>query len=129
VDPGLEFDVTLEALGFYISFSFQLSFSVAVGNECLKNIFFLCTGAFLYGPYSFLMISNSFWMGGRVGGLVLNRTSTVMLLNRTGGVVWALKLPCALVHKTTYALPLALVMDAAGIKSITHGPYKSLVRK
>ncbi len=31
----------------------------------------LCTGAFLYAPYSFLLISNKFWMGGRVGGAVL----------------------------------------------------------
>ncbi len=29
---------------------------------------FLCTGAFLYAPYSLLLISNKFWMGrGRVG--------------------------------------------------------------
>jgi hypothetical protein len=25
---------------------------------------FLCSGAFLYAPYSFLLISNKFWMGG-----------------------------------------------------------------
>jgi hypothetical protein len=62
-------------------------------------------------------------VGGNSAVMLLNRRSTVLLLNRTGGVVWALKPPCALVHKTTYALPLALVMDAAGIKSITgtHG--------
>jgi hypothetical protein len=114
--------------------------------------------------------------------MLLNRTSAVMLLNRNGGVVWALKPPVALVHKTTLCtydlygpvhnafdagsiyylgkwegvgpwnlnffgpqmalayrlnaisqgpkksrfpgpnpLPLALVMDAARIKSITHG--------
>jgi hypothetical protein len=27
----------------------------------------LCTGAFLYAPYSLLLISNKLWMGGRVG--------------------------------------------------------------
>ncbi len=36
------------------------------------------SGAFLYAPYSFLLISNKFWIGGRVGG-----SSAVMLLNRT----------------------------------------------
>jgi hypothetical protein len=46
----------------------------------------LCTGAFLYALYSFLLISIKFWMGGRVGV-----RSAVMLLYRTGGVVWALK--------------------------------------
>ncbi len=35
-------------------------------------LFILCTGAFLYAPYSFLLISNKFWMegGGRFGGAV-----------------------------------------------------------
>ncbi len=28
----------------------------------------LCARAFLYAPYSFLLISNKFWMGRRVGG-------------------------------------------------------------
>ncbi len=28
----------------------------------------LCTGAFLYAPNRFLLISSKFWMGGRVGG-------------------------------------------------------------
>ena len=50
-----------------------------------------------FAPYSFLLISNKFWIGGSVGGssaiMLLNRTSAVMLLNRTGGVVWALKPP------------------------------------
>ncbi len=44
-----------------------------------KNL--LCTGAFLYAPYSFLLISNKFWMvagGGEAGG-----SSAVLLLNRT----------------------------------------------
>ncbi len=57
----------------------------------------LCTGAFLYAPYSFLLIYNKFWIWGRVGGssavMLLNRTSAVKLLNHTGGVVWALKPP------------------------------------
>jgi hypothetical protein len=56
--------------------------------------------------YSFLLISNKFWMEGRVVGssavmllkhasavMLLKRTSAVMLLNRTRGVVWALKQP------------------------------------
>jgi hypothetical protein len=37
----------------------------------------------------FLLISNKFWDGGKVGG----GGSAVMLLNRTEGVVWALKPP------------------------------------
>jgi hypothetical protein len=41
--------------------------------------------------YSFLLISNKFWMGGGdCAVMLLNHTSAVMLLNRTGGVVWAL---------------------------------------
>ncbi len=43
----------------------------------------LCTGAFLYAPYSLLFISDKFWMGeGRGWG---GRSSAVMLLYRTGG--------------------------------------------
>jgi hypothetical protein len=30
----------------------------------------LCTGAFLYALYSFLLLSSKFWTGGRVGGAV-----------------------------------------------------------
>jgi hypothetical protein len=41
--------------------------------------------------YSFLLISNKFWMGGRVVGssavMLLNRASAVMLLNRTSAVM------------------------------------------
>ncbi len=46
--------------------------------------FSLCTGAILYVriPYSVLLISNKFSNGG---------SRAVKLLNRTGGVVWALK--------------------------------------
>ncbi len=35
-----------------------------------KEIYTLCTGAFLYAPYSLLLISNKFWMWERmeVGG-------------------------------------------------------------
>ncbi len=61
----------------------------------------LCTGAFLYEPYSFLLISNKFWnLDGGEGVeeqtpsrevMLLDRTSAVMLLNGAGGVVWALK--------------------------------------
>jgi hypothetical protein len=51
----------------------------------------LCTGAFLYAPYSFLLISKKFWMGGSSAVMLLNHTSDVMLLNQTRGVVWALK--------------------------------------
>jgi hypothetical protein len=41
---------------------------VVFSNHCtLKYI--LCTGAFLYAPYSLLLISNKFWMGkGESGG-------------------------------------------------------------
>jgi hypothetical protein len=35
--------------------------------------FFLCTGAFLYAPYSFLKISNKFWMWGSNAVMLLNR--------------------------------------------------------
>jgi hypothetical protein len=49
-----------------------------------SNETLLCTGLFLYLLYSFLLISNKFCNGG---------SSAVMLLNRTGGVVWALKPP------------------------------------
>ncbi len=37
-----------------------------------KEIYTLCTGAFLYAPYSLPLISNKFWMGERmeVGGAV-----------------------------------------------------------
>jgi hypothetical protein len=68
------------------------------GNGAFTGqIFTICTGEFLYAHYSFLLISNKFWMGGSVGGrstvILLNRTSGVMLLNRTGGVVWVLKPP------------------------------------
>jgi hypothetical protein len=41
-----------------------------IGYYSLHSIRFVCTGAFLYAPYSFLLISNKFWMGGRVGGAV-----------------------------------------------------------
>jgi hypothetical protein len=51
----------------------------------------LYTGAFLYVPYSFLLISNKFCNGGSSAVMLLNRT--VMLLNRNGGVVWALNPP------------------------------------
>jgi hypothetical protein len=69
---------------------------------CLKPLkmffFYVLERCFiLYAPYSFLLISNKFWMGERVGGssaiMLLNLTCAVMLLNRTGGVVWALKPP------------------------------------
>jgi hypothetical protein len=36
----------------------------------LHSFRFLCTGAFLYAPYSFLLISNIFWMGEGCGGAV-----------------------------------------------------------
>ncbi len=58
-------------------------------------LFYVCTGAFLYVTYSFLLISNKFFvMGGGEGNAVmlLSRTSAVKLLNSTEGVVWALKL-------------------------------------
>jgi hypothetical protein len=50
----------------------------------VSHLHLLCTGAFLFVPYSVLLISNKFWNGG---------SRAVMLLNRTGGVVWALKSP------------------------------------
>jgi hypothetical protein len=33
-----------------------------------RNKQYLCTGASLYAPYSLLLISNKFWMGGGEGG-------------------------------------------------------------
>ncbi len=54
---------------------------------------YLCTGAFLHVPYSFLLISIKFCNGESSAVIFLNCTSAVMLLNRTGGVVWALNLP------------------------------------
>ncbi len=63
-------------------------------KQSLKMDFldFLCTSAFLYVPYSFLLLI-SFVMGGSSAVMLLNRTNAVMLLNCTGGVVWALKPP------------------------------------
>jgi hypothetical protein len=52
---------------------------------------FLCTVAFFYAPYSFLLISNKFWLGGGWGGAV--RLCCLTALVRTGGVLWALKPP------------------------------------
>ncbi len=47
----------------------------------VSHLHLLCTGAFLFVPYSVLLISNKFCNGG---------SRAVMLLNRTGGVVWVL---------------------------------------
>jgi hypothetical protein len=71
---------------------------------------------FLNALYSFLLISSKLWMVGEGEG-----RSAVMLLNRTGGLVWALKPPFKVTRGLLYIKPLALVMDAARIKSITHG--------
>jgi hypothetical protein len=71
--------------------------------------------------------------------MLLKRISAVMLPNGTGGVAWALKSRLffmALAYRLDAIsqgpkkyrfpgpkpLPLALVMDAARIQSITHGP-------
>jgi hypothetical protein len=87
----------------------------------------LCTGAFLYACYSFLLISNKFcdlsllhWplfravqrCGGGGGG------SAIRKIYCTGRV------PRAHVHKTTYGhlIDTALVMDLPASKA---GPYKS----
>jgi hypothetical protein len=45
-------------------------FNTLEGNE----IYTLCTGAFLYAPYSLLLISNKFLDGGEVGGQCGNVT-------------------------------------------------------
>jgi hypothetical protein len=68
--------------------------------------------------------------------MLLNRTSVVMLLNRTGGVVWALKPPkshpWALVHQTTYApmiytaLCVMLLMQPSKWDGV--GPWKSRIK-
>ncbi len=97
---------------FGLSNSFSMLHTVSVAHPPLV----LCTGAFLYVPYSVFLISNKFCNGG---------SRAVKLLNCTGGLVWALKSPSdsfrghvgvglakqmrvfcalwALVHKTTYA--------------------------
>ncbi len=36
-------------------------------RDTQTNNSYLCTGAFLYAPYSFLLISYKFWMGGGGG--------------------------------------------------------------
>jgi hypothetical protein len=46
------------------------------------HISFMYRSVPLHAPYSFLLISDKFWRG--LGG----GNSAVMLLNRTGGVVW-----------------------------------------
>ncbi len=37
------------------------------GRKINKRKFFLCTGVSLYAPYSLLLISSKFWMGGGGG--------------------------------------------------------------
>ncbi len=64
---------------------------------CVSRIITFMYRALLYAPFSFLVISNKFWMGGEWGGTVrravLNSTSAVVLLYRTGRVVQTLKPP------------------------------------
>ncbi len=54
---------------------------------------------------SCLFLISSGWGegGGSSAVMLLYRTHAVMLINHTGGVVWALKPPVGFVHKTTYA--------------------------
>jgi hypothetical protein len=95
-----------------LSNSFCMLYTVSAAHSPLA----LCTGAFLYVPYSVFLISNKFCNEG---------SRAVKLHNCTGGVVWALKSPSdpfrgqvgvgllrksrvfcapwALVHKNTYA--------------------------
>jgi hypothetical protein len=81
-----------------------------VGHYFLR---YLCTGAFLYAPYSFLLISNKFSRGGG---------SAVMLLNRTEGVVGPYNLP-----KITRGL--LYIKPRPASKAFRTGPYSSLVHK
>jgi hypothetical protein len=93
----------------------------------------LHTGAFLYVPYNFLLISNKFWMGGSSAVMLLNRTNAIILLNRTGGVASAQYHLWAPEHKTTNA-PHGPVRNAFDVGSIHYlgkwkgvGPWKSPV--
>jgi hypothetical protein len=45
--------------------------------------------AFLYAPYSFLLITNKFWLGGRVG----EQCTYLIKPHCRGGTGWALKPP------------------------------------
>jgi hypothetical protein len=57
--------------------------------ETALEFILLGTGAFLYAPYSFLLISNKYWMGGRWGGGAVR----LCCLTAMEGMVWALKPP------------------------------------
>ncbi len=75
---------------------FYWKYTLALCRHCYTYQYvllsFLCTGVFLYAPCSFLLISIKFWVRGSAV-ILLNRTSAVMLLKGTGGVVCALKPP------------------------------------
>ncbi len=67
--PG--YDGVIENADHCVALSREIGYPVMVKASAGggQSLAFLCTGtrAFLYAPNSFLLISNKFWVGGRVG--------------------------------------------------------------
>jgi hypothetical protein len=75
----------------FLSISVYILITLPISMVYIKSIkYILCTGASLYAPYSLLLISNKFWMGGERVWSQWGRSEGAKLegANKRGGVGW-----------------------------------------